>query len=320
MALPTLESTWTHVNNTQLVYTTEADMTKQVFWRMTRALVACPSATVRFSNSSTGTSATIDGVDNLTTFASVQTRTTTLTTANTSFIVVRLAAISSTFDVCIAHCSVNISSLTMSFSRGGNFVVAATATHHPTATDIIYAPDVTFGTAALTNSASNKRFHYSYTAAGDQLRFLVTTEGTFAACSFTEIGVCDGQYATTWTGAEAHFTHCGTAARLSATDTAMKTRFPITFVTAQNASYWGYLAGPTGGSAAPYDNASEWPISQAYGVPSLTSNQRPLICRFKDFYIVPDGLADGTYFSAAATREFIVMGNLLLPWDGSLLL
>lgn len=319
MALPTLESTWTHVNNTQLVYASEADMTKQIFWRMTRALVACPSATVRFSNSNTGTSATVDGVDNLTTFASVQARTTTLTSANTSFIVVRLAGISSTFDVCIAHCSASASQITLSMSVGGNFVVAATATHHPTATDIIYAPNTTFGGAILLNSAVNRRFHYSYTAAGDQLRFLVTTEGTFAINSFTEIGVCDGQYATTWTGVEAHMTHCSAAATAAA-DLSMKTRFPITFVTTQNGSGWGYLVGPMTGSVIPYDNANEWPISQAYSAARLTSNQHPLICRFKDLYIVPDGLTDGTYFNASATRQFIVMGNLLLPWDGSLLL
>ena len=282
MALPTLESTWTHVNNTQLVYTTEANMTSQIFWRMTRALVACPSATVRFSNSNTGTSATIDGVDNLTTFASVQARTTTLTTANTSFIVVRLAGIDSTFDVCIAHCSGSASTITLSISAGGLFVPAATTTHHPTATDILYCPSTTFGTASLLNSAANKRFHYSYTTAGDQLRFLVTTEGTFALNTFTEIGVCDGQYATTWPGVQAHITHCSATAA-GANSTALKTAFPIPFVTARNGNQWGYLAGTLAGSAIPYDNASEWPISQAYGAVNLTStNQQPLICRFKD--------------------------------------
>lgn len=321
MALPVLESTWTHVNNTQLVYSTEANMTAQIFWRMTRALVACPSVTVRFSSSSSGSSATVDGVDRLTTFAEVQTRTTTVTSANTSFIVARMAGVHSTFDVCIAHCGSAASTISMSFSVGGNFVPAATTTHHPTATDILFSTTSTVGGIALTNTAANKRFHYSYTAAGDQLRFLVTTETTLTMCTLTDIGIVDGQYTSSWIGPEVHLSHySATTGRV--TDSSVKHRFGVTYSggTSVNGNYWGYIFGTNTGSIVPSDNSNEWAISPLFGWSLLNTTQCPLICRFRDIFATNNVVTDGSYFPTAGTKEFIVMETFLLPWDGSTLL
>lgn len=318
MALPTLESAWTHVNNTQLVYTTEANMTAQIFWRMTRALVACPGAQVRFSSGAVGTSVGVDGVDHLTNFSDVQARTTTETTANTSYIVVRLTGVSATFEVCIAHASAATSSISISMSIGGNFVQAATPTHHPTATDRGYAPS-TFGTVALLNSAANKRFHYSYTTAGDQLRFLVTTETTLAFNTLTEIGLCDGQYTSAWTGPEAHITHCSVTTA-GMTNTSAKSRFGITFASAVTGQYWGHIYGIHNAGVVPADNANEWPISPLFGMPILSSAQQPIVCRFKDIFGVTAAIPDASYFPNPGAKSFIVMGDLLLPWDGSVLL
>lgn len=320
MALPTLESTWTHVNNTQLVYSTEANMTSQIFWRMTRALVACPNVTVRFSSSNVGTSAGIDGVDHLTTFASVQARTATATTANTSYIVARMAGVHSTFDVCIAHSSASASQISIAFSVGGNFVQAATTTHHPTATDISYSPASAYGGVALLNSAVNKRFHYSYTAAGDQLRFLVTTETTLAFNTLTDIGIVDGQYTSAWTGPEAHIAHI-TSAGASLTNSSIKDKFGITFTAPTTASVlWGYLASVNSPTLLSPENNNEWPVSPLYVWNVSNTSIYTLVCRYKDMYGVPSTLADGSYFPDPGTKTFIVMIDLLLPWDGSVLL
>lgn len=320
MALPTLESTWTHVNNTQLVYTTEANMTSQIFWRMTRALVACPGATVRFSNSNTGTSATVDGVDNLTTFASVQARTATETTANTSFIVVRLSGVGSTFDVCIAHCSSSASSISISMSVGGNFVPAATPTHHPTATDRMYAGSgTTFGLVALTNTATNRRFHYSYTAAGDQIRFMVTVETTLVFQTLTEIGLCDGQYTASWIGPQAHITHANTTG-WGMTNSNIKTRVGITLSFTPVAQYWGYMYGIIQVTSATTENANELPIGTIHVSLASGTGQFALLCRLKDIFCTSTAVVDGTYFPNPGTKTFIVMSDVVLPWDGSTLL
>lgn len=327
MALPTLESTWTHVNNTQLVYTTEANMTAQIFWRMTRALVACPGATVRFSNSAAGTSSGIDGIDHLVNFAGVQARTTTLTSANTSYIVVRLSGVGSTFDVCIAHCSNSATRISISMSVGGNFVQAVTPTHHPTATDIMHAATVTgatFGCVTLQNTTANRRFHYSYTAAGDQIRFMVTTETTLVFDTLTEIGLCDGQYTSAWIGPEAFISH-GTAAAWAGGSTQVRTKFAFNYSTPGAVpanQYMGCIRGVEVYGNISALNNNEWPVSPIFGIQATTTGFTEWVfaCRFKDIFCVPVGTTDGMYFPDPGTKTFIVMSDMLLPWDGSVLL
>lgn len=325
MALPTLESTWTHVNNTQLVYTTEADMTKQIFWRMTRALVACPGATVRFSNSAAGTSSGIDGVDHLVNFVDVQARTTTETSANTSYIVVRLSGVGSTFDVCVAHCSQSASRISISMSVGGNFVQAATTTHHPTATDRMYAHTAlgsTFGLVGLTNTATNRRFHYSYTAAGDQIRFMVTVETTLVFQTLTEIGLCDGQYTSSWIGPQAHITHGDTTA-WGNSNTTVKTRCAISGWSGGYSpiSQWhGIIFGIGSVSSVSTLNNNEWPVSPIFILQATTVPEYATLGRFKDMFMTGSGTTDGMFFPNPGTKTFIVMSDLLLPWDGSVLL
>jgi hypothetical protein len=84
------------------------------------------------------------------------------------------------------------------------------------------------------------------------------------------------------------------------------------YVTAEGAG--DVLGKSTQFSTADYNN--EW-ICGTVGLLASSANPRGFLGEMRDIWWVSDDLPDGTYMPSDGSKQFVVIGDILQPWDGS---
>lgn len=232
-----------------------------------------------------------------------------------SWIVLKQTGIGATFEMLI-DCTTGVAVAYISTSIGG--FTGGTTLNRPTAPadECILLNTAVWGGR---NSATASTVHVFNSTDGACTRVFACRSGQIASFWMIDKPI---EPATNWaTPNVACVIGDSAAAPTTMTTYGTFSNAPATYGrTTQNyAAYLGQeasnLAGTLGiAQTVANDLGGSWPIYPSY-VYSLTPNSREQLGRLADFYWGSTALADSDYFPAAGPQQFVVFGDMIMPWN-----
>ncbi len=312
MALPTKSKTWT-ISPNNVVYDTSGalQIMSSLLLAVKNSILGMSGVTVK--GSCNGTTGAMDAVDRWSTIANVQTRASS-TTAAQSWIVLDLANMGGA-ELLISYWGSGATTAAIYFSPGGNYTLAGTSTHKPTATDEV---TISISTALITTG--NHLWTTWLTSDGSALWFAFAAGGTWRTC----IGL---QLVTSRVTAGT-FSPAAVGIKLNSSSWAISTwSSPFAFCRLDPGGgavnidgYFGIEGAKTGIAATLYPGFPElqgaphiFPVS----VWSETSTARGAVCWLTDVWAGNTDARDGDFYPNAVTRSFVQLGDFILPWGGT---
>lgn len=312
MPLPSLLKTWQFDTNNTIVATGAVLTTNRRLLRAIKdALLAVPSASVRYSCDSVTAGSAGDGVDRW----DSDTDLVWSGAGARSWFVIRLAGVLAGYEVLI-HLGILIASghqMQVFVSPSAGFS-GGTTTTRPTAADEAQLLSGTWANSADTSYV----WHALASSDGSCVRIFVCDAGNVTGY----ISLCTATNAVSgWTLPSCSaWTYNSTSAPSYGVlnDVAsVQSRAPAGNMSLYMTSEaWISSMGGERLPTAPNDISAEWPLYPV-GLASETAGARGRHGSMIDLWWTATGLANGDTFPGDASRQFAVFGDLVVPWDGS---
>lgn len=318
MALPTKVKTWVIDPCNRDTNATLLEAVGDAMLAIKNSILTMSGVTVK--GSCNGVTGAMDGVDRWTTSANVQTRFNGTAGAQ-SWIVLDLGNMSGV-ELLLTYNAASQQGFSFYFSPGGNYVVAGTSTHKPTATDEV---TISAQNAIMSSSGTNDRLWTTWFANdGSALRFAIAEAGVWTM--FLVLEAVTNRFATpaNFSPAVVGFaigTQIGHAGTLGVWGTPRPACRANPGAAVNISGFFGTEGYGTGIAPAQLTSVAEnqggghnlYPVSMH----STTATVRGPVCNFIDLYCGNTGANDGDTYPNDLTRLWVQIADFIVPWDGS---